>query len=236
MSLSGFQLALCDAIASPVAARRLRDDPEGFLDSYDLSDRERRRLASIARQRGLQTSSAIYRLNRVTPLCEYLPMTATLLGDDLVAHAEVYWATHGTDLQFGPEVAGFGAFLTERLRAGELPTPYVAEILAFELAINEIRFVPGAPSVRVLPFAHDPAALLESLANGVLPVDVPAGEHYLLVDCRHGGLRVVPMEPTLALRLVELQDGAAIDLDRDGDAALIEAGLVEVTEHGDLGG
>jgi hypothetical protein len=245
MSLSGFQLALCDAIASPQLARRLRDAPTEFLQSYDLTDRERRRLAAIAGQRGLRTSSAIYRLNRVTPLCEYLPMTTTLLGDELVAHAEEYWATHGTDLQFAPEVAGFGGFLTERLRRGTCTSPYVAEILAFELAVNELRFGSDGnryetprdgqggvdPAIRVVPFAHDPAALLESLTDGQVPTDAAPGEHYLLVDGRNGGLRVVPITPPLALRLIQLLAGAQVDLDRDEDRALGSAGLLAIDER-----
>lgn len=239
MTLSGFQLALCDAIATPELARQLRDLPESFLDRYDVTARERRRLIAMSRQPGLATSSAIYRLNRVTPLCEYLPMTSLILGDELVAHAEAYWESNGTDLQFAPEVAGFGAFLSERCRTGVAPQPHLADVLGFEIAINDLRFRSGDsvvadrdrpahvhPLIRVVAFAHEPLCLLEALSEGRVPDDVPAGEHYVLIDCRDGGLQIVPVATEFGLRLLGLASGASADLSRADDQALHRVGLL----------
>jgi len=239
MTLSGFQLALCDAIATPVLGKQLRELPESFLGKYDLTARERRRLLAMGGQPGLLTSSAIYRLNRITPLCEYLPMTSLILGDDLVGHAEDYWATHGTDLQFGPEVAGFGTFLSDRCRTGLAAHRYLADVLDFEVAINDLRFQSGDalrrdrdggvrlhPLIRVVAFAHEPLGLLEALSEGRIPDGASPGEHYVLIDGRDGGLQIVPVAAGPGRRLLQLVRGASVDRSRADDHSLDQAGLL----------
>lgn len=240
MSLKEFQRALCDAVASTPRAAALRDDPDRALARYELTDRERRRLVAVAHQRGIATSAAIYRLNRVEPLCEFLPWTWKLLGDDLVTHASRFWEEHATDLQYAPEVSAFGSFLAARIRDGLVPQPHVADVLALELAANELRFASAGllpppsehermavhPFVRVVTFATEPGALLGALAaDGPLP-PVSADEHLLLVDGRGPALRMVPLRPELGRRLLELSasadDAGASPLDDE----LAAAGLI----------
>lgn len=240
MSLSGFQLALCDAIANRELAQELRNVPDRFLDRYELTAKESRRLLAMRWQPGFRTSSAIYRLNRITPLCEYLPMTTLILGDEIVLHAEAYWSAHGTDLQFAPEVAGFGAFLSERCRSGVATHRYLADVLTFEIAINELRFLSddidrGEPArchvnpfVRIVAFAHEPLGLLEPLGAGHLPDQVSPGEHYVLIDGREGGLAIVPVANEFGHRFVQIFNGATADLTRHDDQALCLAELLIV--------
>lgn len=240
MSLKEFQRALCDAVASTSRATTLRDDPDRALARYELTDRERRRLVAIAHQRGMATSAAIYRLNRVEPLCEFLPWTWKLLGDDLVTHASRFWEEHATDLQYAPEVSAFGAFLTARIREGLVLQPHVADVLALELAANEVRFasagfVPAEseheltavhPLVRVVTFATEPGALLGALAaDDPLPA-VSTGEHHLLVDGRGPALRMVPLRPELGRRLLALAASGADAGSSPLDAELAAAGLI----------
>lgn len=244
MSLSGFQLALCEAIASPVVARQLRLDPDAFLPRYDLSDRERRRLVAVGGQQGMATSCAIYRLNRITPICLYLPMTSLLLGDnELVAQAEAFWSTRSTDLQFQPEIAGFGSFLGERFGAISLAHPFLAEVLAFELAVNDVQFRsqqegrtgnPASsghgdhvhPLIRLVKFAHEPLGLLEALADHRVPDNLEVGEFYLVVDGREGGLRMLPMTPKLGRRLAEVIAFGQAHSECEEDVVLREVGLL----------
>jgi hypothetical protein len=169
MSLLGYQQALCDLIASPPLCVRLRADVAA-LDGYDLTARERRRLASVVAQPGMSTSCTLYRVNRITPLYSYLPLTCALLGDELMGEAERYWSEGKPgDLQFGPETMRFGRFLQRRLHERAISDPYLGEVLALELAANELRW--GArPRVRTVRFVHDPEPLLEALAEGRRPV------------------------------------------------------------------
>jgi hypothetical protein len=244
MSLSGFQLALCEAIASPALARQLRHDTGAFLARYDLSDRERRRLVAVGGQQGMATSCAIYRLNRITPICLYLPMTSLLLGDhELVAQAEAFWSTRGTDLQFQPEVAGFGSFLRERLGTIGSAHPFLAEVLDFELAVNEVQFqsrqedrVSGDisagragrvhPLIRLVRFAHEPLELLEALANHRVPDNLEVGQYYIVIDGREGGLRILPMTLDLGRQLAEVIAFGPANSASEDLAVLREAGLL----------
>lgn len=245
MSISGFQLALCEAIASPALARQLRRDPDSFLARYDLSDRERRRLIAVGRQRGMATSCAIYRLNRITPICLYLPMTSLLLGDhELVAQAEAFWSARGTDLQFQPEVACFGSFLRERLGIINSPHPFLPHVLEFELAVNELQFHSQQSSntadrrasckypdhvhalVRLVKFAHEPLALLAALAEHRVPGNPESGEFYLVLDGRDGALKMLPMAPKLARRLAERIASRPPIADSEEEIALREAGFL----------
>jgi hypothetical protein len=190
MSLLGYQRALCDMIASPQLCLRVRAHADA-LDGYTLTARERRRLRAVSAQRGMSTSCTLYRVNRITPLQSYLPLTCTLLGDGLAEEADRYWSEGKPgDLQFGPEARRFGEFLHRRLRAGAIDDPYLAEVLALEMAANELRW--GAqPASRSVPFVHDPVALLEALADGRSPgPGIARGDYTVLLDATSGRLRL----------------------------------------------
>lgn len=245
MSLSEFQLVLCEVIASPATAREFRINSASFLDNYELTPLERRRLIDISGQQGVATSCAIYRLNRITPICLYLPMTSGLLGNNaLVSQAELFWTKHGTDLQFRPEIARFGAFLRMQLSSISPLSPYLEEILNFELGVNDLQYQPHLvklqaralssnldgmrphPLVRVVRFSHDPLELLEALSRQHEPGDIKTGEFYIVIDGRYGELRLLPLNLHLARRLLEIER-LGITLPRHKlDETLLAAGLI----------
>ena len=145
MSLASFQRALADLAASPSLARAARRDPTAF-DRYQPTDRERRRLEDVVRQRGLSTHCALYRVHRMAPLSTLLAGSCFLLGDRLPGLVDAFWAeppeSHQPHLE---EVDLFAAFLRARLAAGELRDPYLEEVLAFEQALNELKLAPAGP-------------------------------------------------------------------------------------------
>ena len=190
MTLLGYQQALCDLVASPSLCLRVRADA-ATLDAYDLTDRERRRLSTVVAQPGMSTSCTLYRVNRITPLYSYLPLTCALLGDDLIVEAERYWSQGKPgDLQFGPETQRFAQFLRDRFAAGALASPYVGEVLELELAANALRW--GAdPPRRTVRFAHEPEPLLAALAEDrAPPPELPEGDYLVELDASGGELRI----------------------------------------------
>lgn len=195
MTLLGYQRALSDMIASPALCLAVRADADVALDGYPLTDRERMRLRTIAHQPGMSTTCTLYRLNRMTPLARYLPLTTQLLGDRLVSEVELFWA-EGTpsDLQFGPESERFARFLERRIEAGALEDPYLAEILALELAVNRVRVAPSGEDLReIVVFRHDPFPLLGALAETRRPHPEPAvGRFELVVDASTGSVQLRP--------------------------------------------
>jgi hypothetical protein len=190
VTLLGYQQALCDLVASPSLCLRVRADA-ATLDAYDLTDRERRRLSTVVAQPGMSTSCTLYRVNRITPLYSYLPLTCALLGDDLIVEAERYWSQGKPgDLQFGPETQRFAQFLRDRFAAGALASPYVGEVLELELAANALRW--GAdPPRRTVRFAHEPEPLLAALAEDrAPPPELPEGDYLVELDASGGELRI----------------------------------------------
>jgi hypothetical protein len=168
VTLLGYQRALCDLVASPQLCLSVRADA-GALDSYDLTRRERDRLVAVTAQRGMSTNCTLYRVNRITPLYSSLPLTCTLLGDDLIHEAERYWSDDKPgDLQFGPEARRFGRFLQHRLDEGAIASDCLAEVLELELAVSAMRSGDGPPT-RSVRFSHDPLPVLEALADGRQP-------------------------------------------------------------------
>jgi len=190
VTLLAYQQALCDLVASPELCLRVRSGT-ATLDAYDLSDRERRRLSAVVAQPGMSTSCTLYRVNRITPLYSYLPLTCGLLGDELIVEAERYWRRGKPgDLQFGPETQRFARFLRERFAAGALESPYVGEVLELELAANALRW--GAdPPRRTVRFAHDPEPLLAALADDRQPPpELPEGDYLVELDASGGEVRI----------------------------------------------
>jgi hypothetical protein len=203
VSLASFQRALCDLIASPDLCVRLNHAPDELWSRYDLSPRERRRLAAIVQQRGMSTTCTLYRVNRITPLYTLMPLTSFLLGDRLIAEAEAYWAEFpGSDLQFRLEVERFAGFLRARLRTGELEDPYLEEILDFETAAATLRYAGRSGGsdalVRIVHFRHDPELLLRLLTERRRPLWLPAADAFVELDARRGALelRIVKCDAT----------------------------------------
>src|SRR5579864_1813353 len=143
MSLASFQRALCDLIASPRLCLALRADPDATLAAYDLSPRERERLTTVVRQRGMSTNCTLYRSNRITPIYTLLPFTCRSLGAQFGTLIEEYWAGENyRDGQFKSEVERFSVFLRRRIAAGSIASAFTRDLLAFELARNTLEFGP----------------------------------------------------------------------------------------------
>jgi hypothetical protein len=183
----GYQQALCDLVASPGLCLAVRHDAAAALAAYELTPREHHRLAAVAGQPGMSTNCTLYRVNRITPIYSYLPLTCTLLGDRLIGEAERFWQEgKPADLEFVPETLRFAAFLRRRLADGTLSAPCLDEVLRFEIATHELRWKIGS-AVRIIRFRHDPEPLLAALADGRQPAGDPVPSvdaHFLVLDAR----------------------------------------------------
>jgi len=124
--LIDFQRGLADLTASPALCRQVRESPEILREHYDLTDREWRRLAAIARSRGMEANCMLYRANRLAPVALNLPDTCKALGDDLTRLISAYWdAEPITDVHFLIEADRFCRFL---LAEPDLPAPVLAAL------------------------------------------------------------------------------------------------------------
>ena len=81
-------------MASPALCNAVRDDDAILSERYRLSEREHRRLAAIARDKGMQAACSIYRMNRITPLAINLRDTLHAVGERLPALMTRYWQDH----------------------------------------------------------------------------------------------------------------------------------------------
>lgn len=248
MSLAAFQRAMADLAASPALCGRVRREGEAALAGYALTEVERRRVASAAAQRGMTVNCMLYRSNRLSPLTSQLPATFLLLGPDLKAVAEGYWAENPSLERNAPrEVRRFAGFVQRRAAEGALAEPLVPEVLAWEMVTYELALTPrlhtlaqvagaaararpdGAlrmhPLTGIAPFSRDPAALIPLLyARRRPPYDeVPAGDHHVLVDFRGERRAMVPLPPATAAALLAVRDGRP--LAREDASGLIEHGL-----------
>jgi hypothetical protein len=239
VTLQGFQRALCDLIASPLLVRRLWDDPQSALADYPLSAREQVRLKEIARQPGMATSCALYRMNRVTPLYTYLRLSCHALGDALRTELDRFWELQPAHAQFEHEVTHFGAFLRDRVRDGALP-PIVEEVLNFELAVNDLRYrhrnsagtgLAGKAfalheNARIVRLSREPLGLLSALDAREPLAEVPAGEHYVLVLKTESSFDVVPILSKFGRALLAIAEGESGSLPTESLDALLKLGLV----------
>jgi hypothetical protein len=233
VTLPAFQQALCELIRSPEACLELRAGRDGLLERYDLSPRERARLLDIVRQRGMSTSCTLYRSNRVTPIYTLLHSTCLVLGDRLKETLDAYWAaTDLRDLEFKHEIDRFARFLRDGPAAAAAADPLLEAVLAFELAVNELRFAPRRriledlraagghtgeaarlrlhPLVRIARFDRDPELVLPALAAREVPRDLPAGEHYLLLSAVEDELAAQVLEGPSGALLWRLQRSGAV--------------------------
>jgi hypothetical protein len=249
MSLQSFQQALCDLIASPNLSHKMRTHPEDVLRSYDLTLREQHRLVEIVSQPGMSTNCTLYRVNRITPIYTFLPLTCFILGDSLKHEIELFWESYqDTDLQFKQEIDHFTEFLMGQVRAAQIENPFLKEVLEFEMAVNELRFLPrhhiantliGSdqtrpdtplklhPLVKLAQFRHDPSVLLKFFGEmHPLPDGIEEGEFYLLLDATGDDLQVKNIPSDLWQLLHNIQTGRTPFLAKDDAEALIDAKLI----------
>ena len=249
MSLPEFQRALTDFVASPELCRDAVADPRRFAGKYDLTERELKRLLHSAQQPGMKVCWSLHRANRFGPMHAILPLTCRALGPDLRRELDAFW--HGAlpeDLQFKSEAERFASFLRRRVREGHLAVPVVDDLVSFELAMAELRFMPQRqirekllraeafadgttlvlhPFVRLLRFQHDPERLLATIiSERPLPADLARGDYHLLVDGKNGGMAIRLIDPRLAEILNGFKLGVPILVDEAEITALLKAGLV----------
>ena len=228
---------------------RLVQFPDQVLDSYDLSDRDRRRLVAVVQQRGMLVNCSLYRANRLAPIVNLIPRTCFLLGDVLLDEATEFWkGFKETRLQFHEEVKQFGDFLRRRIEKGFLQNPVLGEVLEYELALNEFRYIPRLdvlsalelstavaseitcvrlhPLIRVVLFRHDPRQLLEFLdERRPLPYELVEGEFWLLLDGKDEEVETKLIDPGVGRLLNAIDTGTPLSLNADDIEMLIEAGL-----------
>jgi hypothetical protein len=249
MSLTSFQRALCDLIASPRLCLALRENPDATLAPYELSARERKRLATVVWQRGMSTNCTLYRSNRITPIYTLLNYTCLALGSQFGTLIDQFWDVEGyRDGQFKSEVERFAIFLRQRVTDGTIISPFVAELLDFELARNELEFTPRKqvlrtiahlgppkadtpcrlhPLARLVWFRHDARVLLRAAADGIMPPpDLPETEVLVILSVMDGALRVMQLAGAM-LFSSECAASALVGWPRPRFApALAEAGLL----------
>jgi hypothetical protein len=220
MALIDFQRAFADLAASPGRCLAARANPEIVFASYNLSSIERRRLATMVRDRAMSVNCTLYRVNRLTPIYSVLPLTCFYLGDRLGSELDVFWASFDdATLQYGKEAERFGNWLCGRIAAGEISKGPIEDAIRFELAAYEVRTAPlimdsrnGTlhPRTRLLHFEYEPRAVLNPSGGGNL---VPATNGRLvLLDATGGSLEVHCLD--------ESADSTAGSLRVSGDSEL----------------
>ena len=248
MTMEAFQQAMCDLVASPDLCMLLVQSPEEVLGRYDLSDRDRRRLIEVVQQPGMFVNCSLYRANRLSPIYNLLPRTCFLLGDSLLDEATEFWKDFDESrLQYNEEVEKFGDFLRRRIELGILKNPVLADVLEYELALNEFRFtnrlevlsrveveqakadkINGLmlhPLIRVLLFKHEPKRLLELLDERMPSIEVAEGEFWLILDGKGEEVETKLIDPSVGRLLKDIAVGTAPSLSADDIEALIEGGL-----------
>ena len=134
--LADFQQALADLTASPELCIRVRQDPSVLHHSYQLTEREWRRLTGIVTHPGMQCACIVYRANRLAPLAMNIPLTCRALGADLRAVVSEFWAAFPeSNVHFYIETERFCRFLEAKLAEGRTFAPDLAQVFARESAI-----------------------------------------------------------------------------------------------------
>ena len=247
--MEAFQQAMCDLVASPDLCIALIESPDEVLGRYDLSERDRRRLVEVVQQPGMLVNCSLYRANRLSPIYNLVPHTCFLLGNALLDEATEFWKDFKeTRLQFHEEVQRFGDFLRQRVEMGALQNPMLAEVLEYELALNEFRYNPRLdvlarleenttvaseskrvqlhPLIRVLLFRHEPRQLLEFLdERRSPPYELAEGEFWVLLDGKGEDVEIKLIDPYVGRLLKAVEAGTAVSLSADDVEVLMEAGL-----------
>ncbi len=248
--MEAFQRAMCDLIASPDLCIELLQSPEEVLGRYDLTERDRKRLVEVVQQPGMLVNCSLYRANRLSPIYNLVPHTCFLLGNALLDEATEFWKDFSeTRLQFHDEVKQFGDFLRRRLETGSLQNPMLAEVIDYELALNEFRYTPRLdvlarlelnttiaseskgvqlhPLIRVLLFRHEPRRLLEFLEERrPPPYDLAEGEFWLLLDGKGEEVEIKLIDPGVGLLLKAIEAGTSPPLSAEDVEVLMDAGLI----------
>jgi hypothetical protein len=166
MSIAEFQRAFADLIAFPDRCVALREGAEDVLAGYDLTLRERKWLATMARDEATSANCSLHRVNGLIPVYSVLPHSCRLLGDRLMDELEAFWAAsrHAT-LQDRWQSWRFGLWLEERIAKRLLPGGPVEDAIRLEMAIFDTqaaaRSGSGGSRRRVVLLRYDPDELLD---------------------------------------------------------------------------
>jgi hypothetical protein len=254
VSLHAFQLALADLAASPALCARVADGSEAELAAYDLTAVERRRVAAVAGQPGMKVNCTLYRYNRVSTLTAVMPGAIHLLGPHARALADEFWAAARADVNMRREAERFAVFVRSEVARGRLESPYLLEVLEYELLRYDVATRPRArlsaqvaadaerwpdaplalhPLLGIARFAHDPLVLLPLIdARSPLPyADVPEGDFHLLLDCRAGIYEQRPLDAETAQVLHAVISGQGV-VEAEAAEELIVAGMLVRTAPG----
>lgn len=248
MSLREFQRALGDFVASPDLCRAAAADPRWVIGEYELTERELRRLLHSARQPGMKICWSLHRANRFGPIHAVLPLTCRALGPSLRSELDAFWqGALPQDLQFKSEAERFGAFVCRRARAGHLASTVVEDLVGFELAMAELRFLPQRsikeqlrmpvsksnsalvlhPCIRLLRFRYNPEQLLAAVMNDrPVPSNLQRGDYFLLVDGKEGAMAIRLIAPELAAILDSFRLGLQPFLSEEETESLLKAELI----------
>lgn len=237
MSLAAFQRAMVDLAASPALGAAVLEDPAAALARYELTDRERSRLASAAAQRGMSVNRMMYRANRLTPLRAQLPHTCFVLAPWLRELVYGFWAEHPVIERNTPvEVRRFADHVRRWVAARTEPLPPLyREVLEWEMACYELARLPperlladvaaasmGAgddaplrphPLVGIARFTAEPGHVLAALTERRAPPypDAVAGDFALLLDYRVRPRALAGVAPPLAAAFDALRAGAEVE-------------------------
>ena len=191
----------------------------------------------------------MYRSNRVTPIYTLLNFTCLLLADDLKLELERYWTSSDlTDLQFKQEVERFGLYLKRRISTGCFKSPFLEEVLDFELAMNELQFIPRRsisrqircartgrdpgpfqlnPLIRVVRFWHEPFELLDSLRKERVPLEVlPRREFIIVLDASQEQIDMRCLDAAHGNILLRFLSDGVSQQHSDAFAKLVSEGLL----------
>jgi hypothetical protein len=249
MSLPEFQRALTAFVASPELCRAAVANPRRLTEEYDLTEKELRRLLHSAQQPGMKLCWSLHRANRLGPVHAILPLTCRALGPNLRRELDAFWnGALPEDLQFKSEAERFAAFLQRRAREGRLELPVMDDLVSFELAMAELRFMPQRqiretlkcaetladattlvlhPLTRLLHFRHDPERLLATIiSEHPIPADLARGDYHLLLDGRGERIAVRLLDSHLAGILNAFNLGVPPVLDDSELRSLLDAGLI----------
>lgn len=173
MSQCEFQSCLVRLIADPDFRDAVRTHGASSLSS-GLTDRDSRRLCTIANLPGLDINRLLHKGFRLGKLRALTPLTCTLLGSRRLADAAgAFWQEHPPkSFSFLIEALAFCRFLRQRLEKGRC-VAYLREVVAYEEAVLTLEEAGGKTTQVQVPFRHEPTTLLAELAAGRQPRNVP---------------------------------------------------------------
>jgi hypothetical protein len=122
MSLQEFQRAVAEFIASPERCVDAIADFAAETTDFDLTEREKRRLEAMINDQRMSANCTLYRVNRLMPIFEVLPLTWRHLGAAAEKELHEFWQQHpDAVVQYGEEAHRFGVWLENRVAAGQFP-------------------------------------------------------------------------------------------------------------------